>query len=173
MRKIFGGALLFSALGAVILGGALAWNSSETTGLETIDVMSIEFDMTYIENPDAILGPNDGVHRQIGRMWIDNDGNGNLSFNTGAVEIVNVDVDGNGVPDDMGVCSTANFGGSVIPGLGLQANGVIAPNNQANPINDPPHLIVRGAVASGAPDACQGATVLYRVVVVMTSAAPE
>jgi hypothetical protein len=173
MRKIFGGAMLFSALGAVILGGALAWNASETTGLETIEVNSIEFDMIYIQAPNAILGPNDGVHRHIGRLWIDNDGTSNITFNTGAVEIVDVQVDDNGVPDDMGVCAVSNFGGSLDPALALEANGVIAPDNPSNPANDPPHLNVLGAVANGAPDACQGATVTYRVVVVMTTAAPD
>ena len=165
--------MLFSALGAVILGGALAWNSSETTGLETIDVASIEFDMIYIQSPDAILGPNDGVHRQIGRLWIYNDGDMNIAFHSSAFEVVNVDIPDNGVADDQAACSTANFGGSTIPGQALNTNPEIEPDNEAEPPDDPPHLIVRGAVATGAPDACQGAEVTYRVVVTMQTVAPE
>ena len=74
-------------------------------------------------------------------------GEGNLTFNTGAIEIVGVDIDGNGVPDDQGICATSNFGGSVVPALALEANPEIAPDNEADPVTDPPHLSVRGAVA--------------------------
>lgn len=174
MRKIFGGAMLFSALGAVILGGALAWNSSEVSGINNIDVMSIEFDMTYIQDPNAILGPNDGVHRRIGGVWIQNDGESNLLYNTGALEILTVDINQNGVQDDEGICAPANFGGSLEPTLALSATtGGLPPDNDAEPLSDPAHLVVRGAVATNAPDGCQGAEVWYRVVVVMTAGTPE
>lgn len=172
MRKIFGGAMLFSGLGAAILGGALAWNASETTGLQTIDVASISFDMIYIQSDEAILGPNDGVHRPVGRIWIENDGEMNIAFHSGAVEIVSY-TKPNGAPNDQAACSVTNFGGSLAPTQLLSTQPVIEPGNDAEPPDDPPHLTVRMAVANGAPDACQGGEVTYRVVVTMQTAPPE
>jgi hypothetical protein len=171
MRKIFGGAMLFSGLGAAILGGALAWNASETTGLETIDVASIEFDMTYIQSPEAILGPNDGVHYPVGRIWLENDGEMNIKFHSSAVEIVSY-TKSNGAPDDQAACAVTNFGGSTTATQALNTQPILEPGNDAEPADDPPHLTVNMAVAAGAPDACQGGEVTYRVVVTMQTSAP-
>ena len=66
MRKIFGGAMLFSAVGATVLGGALAWNSTELTPPQTVEVGTVEFTILYVQHPDAMLGPNDGVPNDIG-----------------------------------------------------------------------------------------------------------
>jgi hypothetical protein len=88
------------------------------------------------------------------------------------VEIVSFTVP-NGAPQDGAACSVANFGGSTVPTIGLTANPILGPGNEAEPADDPPHLVVRLAVATGAPDSCQGGEVTYRVVVTMSTAAPE
>jgi len=80
MRKIFGGTMLLSITGAIILGGAFAWTNSKTSGEETINIGSVTWNLHYEQEPGVYLGPNDGELRVVGDGWIDNDSHSNFAL---------------------------------------------------------------------------------------------
>jgi hypothetical protein len=157
MRKIFGGAMLFSAVGATILGGALAWQSTAVSPLQNVGVGALGFNINYTQAPDAQLGPNDGINNHIGDGTVDNTGDYNIAYKDADswVEITNFTVP-NGVPADHGVCNTTNFGGDVSP-EGGSLNSIAPGANGVNGFN------VDMNVATVAPAACMGGTVSYIV----------
>ncbi len=55
MRKIFGGSLVFSLVGAVVLGGVFAWTLSDTES-DSAEVGVADFVIQY-ESNENILGP--------------------------------------------------------------------------------------------------------------------
>jgi hypothetical protein len=155
MRKIFGGAMLFSALGAAILGGALAWEATEISDINTVGVGSISFGIAYAQNGGAQLGPDDGINNEVGTGLIQNLGNLNIEFKEGGVEILDV----TGPAGGTAQCNTSNFGG-IVNYLGQQGGTGLATGDIAA-------FDVGMNVAPGAPDACQGAVVSYVVFVTM------
>ena len=157
MRKIFGGAMLFSAVGATILGGALAWNDTQISGPQTVDVGAMGFAIEYVQHPDALLGPNDGTPNEIGGGRLSNTGNLNLFWNAGAVEVYNVDA-------SNATCNPSNFLGVVTPILDLGAGGELS----AGAVSQEGY-VVDMSVLTSAPEACQGATVSYLVAITMST----
>jgi hypothetical protein len=158
MRKIFGGAMLFSAVGATVLGGALAWNSTEITPPNNVDVGTIDFDILYVQHPDALLGPNDGVPNDVGGGTITNNGTLNLFYEVGSVQIFNV-------ASQHATCNTSNFVGSVTPVLDLAFNQEVSAGETEEGYR------VGIAVLPSAPEACMGATVSYLVAITMSTQA--
>ena len=161
MRKIFGGAMLFSALGAAILGGALAWTSTEISGINQIQVGSVAFTMQYFQAPGNLLGPDDGINNEVGSGLVQNTGQLTIGFNAGGVEILDV----NNIVGDVAACNTSNFGGQV-NWLGSQTGTDLA----AGEIGA---FDVGMNVAVGAPDACQGALVAYVVFITMQTSSGQ
>jgi hypothetical protein len=158
MRKIFAGAMLFTALGAAILGGALAWSNTEITPPNQVDVGEVAFTILYVQHADALLGPNDGVPNEIGGGTITNDGDLNLFYASGSVQIFNV-------ASSNGTCNPSNFTGIVTPVLDLAPPGEVSAGDTEEGFR------VAIAVNTGAPEACQGATVSYLVSITMATQA--
>ena len=121
MRKIFGGALALSVLGATVLGGALAWNDTqEELGVALVGTVDWELNAYPTAN---VLGPN-GAEAVVSYLTIENTGtalaNFNIKYGDGTVVI------GNLVGDQT--CNRGNFSGTV-RGLGLDWDEPIAPGN--------------------------------------------
>lgn len=157
MRKIFGGAMLFSAVGATILGGALAWNDTQISGPQTVDVGTVGFAIEYVPAPDALLGPNDGIPNRIGGGRLSNTGDLNLFWANGEVQFFNVDA-------QHATCNVSNFAGAVTPILDLGNGGELS----AGAVSQEGY-VVDAAVLPVAPEACQGATVSYVVAITMST----
>ncbi len=155
MRKIFGGAMLFSAVGATILGGALAWNDTQQTPPQTVDVGSVEFTIAYTQASDALLGPNDGVPNRVGDGLISNTGDLNLNWSAGTVLFTNVDA-------QHATCNVSNFAGAVTP------YGDVTGEISAGQLSQEGYF-VDIAVLPVAPEACQGATVSYVVSITLAT----
>ena len=51
MRKIFGGSVLLSLVGAIILGGSLAWESTQHSDGNKASVGELEWGMFYVDKP--------------------------------------------------------------------------------------------------------------------------
>lgn len=160
MRKVFAGAMLFSVIGAVILGGTLAWQNTKRVATDqTVEVGFLEWNAGYVQSSDAQLGPN-GYTNTIGIGFIENTGEFNLAFLGGIVVIKNVS--GLATPGNTHAsCDADNFFGSVEalvpPGDGYYAPGVLVEDA----------FVVKIAVANTAPNSCMGATVTYDVYVTM------
>jgi len=161
MRKIFGGAMLFSALGAAVLGGALAWTNTEVSDINTVGVGTVSFGMEYVQNSGALLGPDDGINNEVGTGLVQNTGQLTIGYHSGGVEILDV----TGPAGGTAACNTSNFGGAVT-WLG-QSSGSDLANGDIGAFD------VGMNVAPGAPDACQGATVSYVVFVTMQTVASQ
>jgi hypothetical protein len=158
MRKVFAGAMLFSVIGAVILGGTLAWQNTKKIGeTQTVDVGFLDWGSVYTQNSDAQLGPN-GYQNQIGIGSISNSGEFNLSLLGGLIVIRNVQTIATPGSSHAN-CDTDNFFGSVEslvpPGDGFFAPGVTVEDA----------YVVKMSVADTAPNSCMGATVSYDVYV--------
>ena len=156
MRKIFAGAMIFSVIGAVILGGALAWTSTVTLKNQSVDVGSLTFDISYSQSTDALLGP-DGETNTVGFIAIQNTGDFNLeldsSLNGARIIVTNVDA-------GHASCDTTNFTG------GVQDLGQgILPANSTGFTEDVARVVM--TVKLGAPNACIGATVTYDILIVL------
>jgi hypothetical protein len=160
MRKIFGGAMAFSMVGAVVLGGVLAWSNSQSFN-QSATVGSLAFSLSPTHNTDRI-GPNDNIPRITDNVMIHNTGGGtgfDLVFDTGHVDILDV-VNVLGTTDQAN-CGAPNFVGTVqdkTGGATLTADTTKTPDGLVQ---------VMMAVQSGAPIACEGDTVSYRVVINM------
>jgi hypothetical protein len=154
MRKVFAGALIFSVIGAVILGGTLAWQNSKLVAAnQTVDVGILDWGSVYIQNSDALLGPN-GYQNQIGIGSLVNSGEFNLAFLGGQVVIRNVATVFNPGASHAS-CDADNFSGSV-ESLVPAANGYLSPGESLDDA-----YVVKMTVAAEAPTACMGATVTY------------
>jgi hypothetical protein len=155
MRKIFGGAMLFSALGAAILGGALAWQSSEYTPVDTATVGTIAFTVQYDGSFGvSTIGPNDGVPRDVGAGALSNTGTFDLTVKSLNVYVTEV----TGEPN----CRSDHFVGSAVvaPGSDLE-DGLFAGQALVE------GFIVRMAVVPAAPESCMGAVVSFRTLIEM------
>ncbi len=160
MRKIFGGTMLLSIAGAIILGGAFAWTNSQTTGENNIKIGSVTWDLNYEQEPAVYLGPNDGTSRIIGDGWITNHSNSNFALRIvgGTVNIDHV------IPT---VCGVSSYFGSKVysqDGTGLQ---VVDPGHTGHRDEEPGltagRYNVEMSLNSGTPDSCAGAQVAYTV----------
>ncbi len=157
MRKIFGGAMLFSVIGAVVLGGSLAWSATKNTGENQITVGTIDFSISYFQLA-SLLGPN-GTSTQVGGGQINNTGTFNLVWDSGAVFIINV------TPGNGNSCGVQNFSGTVNPVLALAQSPIGQPIPPG--ANNVDGYVVNIATALNAQVACQGAAVSYVVAITM------
>jgi hypothetical protein len=161
MRKIFGGAMAFSMVGAVVLGGVLAWSNSHSYE-ESVRVGSIGFSLTHEHNGGRI-GPNDGQYKPVDDVTVHNTGGDDgftLTWDTPHVDFEDVHNGGGAV--DIANCNISNFAGKVDTVAGVLNNGINAVGGGQSG-----HALVQIAVLSGAPDACQGDLVEYRVTINM------
>ena len=151
MRKVFAGALIFSVIGAVVLGGTLAWQSTKIVASnQLVSVGALNWDSTYTQSSDALLGP-DGSVTTVGFGNLVNAGDFNLALLGGAVIVKNVDT-------GHASCDTGNFVGSIID---LTGGEILADPPAANVIEDAYRVQI--LVLQGAPTACIGATITYDV----------
>jgi len=160
MRKIFGGAMALSALGAVIMGSSLAWKDSQVaTGAANVGTM--DWTLHYMPDNSQTIGPDDGVNREVGLGYVSNAAGAdfNIKWNAGKLLITNAFPS----PGDTTSCASSNFGG-VIEGLNLGFTNPIAPGN------DGAAFAVKLNVAPGAPDACMGDIVGYAIEIEMATA---
>lgn len=152
MRKIFAGAMLFSVIGAVILGGTLAWQSTvQVAHNQGVSVGTLAFGSFYTQETDALLGP-DGYTTVVGHGTLSNTGNFNIALLASSphTKVVIRDVDAN-----HAACDVDNFVGTVED---LFPGQTLAPGDtQADAYR------VKIKVIEGAPEACMGAFVLYDV----------
>lgn len=158
MRKVFAGAMLFSVIGAVILGGTLAWQDTRRVAAnQTVEVGILEWGSIYTQSSDAQLGPN-GYQNTIGFGTLSNTGEFNLALLGGQVLVTNVRT--LATPGSSHAnCDTDNFFGSVET-LPFDGDGYIAPGQTVDRA-----YIVKMQVADTAPVSCMGATVTYDVFV--------
>ncbi len=155
MRKIFGGAMLASAVGSVVLGGALAWNASVTLdGVLPVDVGDLSFTATWTQADDGTLGPN-GATATVGTFGVSNDGDFNLGWESGLVVPLNLDA-------SHASCDVANFTGIVSPIGEINTAQGVAPGTDSDPAGR-----VEITVASGAPVACAGGQLTFDVIVTL------
>lgn len=158
MRKIFAGAMAVSALGSIILGGALAWNASFTVDDASATVGVLSFDASYDESPDALLGP-DGNTTTVGMIDLTNTGDFNLGWDSGVVIPTNLNA-------ASSACDVANFTGQVTPLGAIQtAQGLAPGQDQLSAAR------VEITVRTGAPVACAGQTLSFDVVVTLKTLA--
>ena len=171
MRKIFAGAMVFSVIGAVILGGTLAWSNTVILGPNNVSVGQIAFTAVFSPAASALLGPN-GHENTVGTIDVSNTGTFNLRVdgaskeNPGGSRVVIKNVD-----QGHASCDTDNFTGSVTP-----INGDNASPGQVDAPNPPAvsHTVfnlaqVKMSVIALAPNACQGAVVTFDILVVGTT----
>jgi len=154
MRKIFGGAMLFSAVGATILGGALAWQDTQITDFEQVDVGTVNFAIDYTEAPGALLGPNDGSPNLVGGGLLSNGGSLNLYWVGGQVAMAGT--------SNNAACNAHNFEGTVTALGDLAFGGELSAGEQLQE-----GFQVDIAVKPSAPEACMGETLTYTVAVTM------
>jgi hypothetical protein len=163
MRKIFGGAMAFSMVGAVVLGGVLAWSNSQSF-TEDAQVGRLSFDLQWVHNNDRI-GPNDDIYRLTDNITITNTGGStgfDLLFDSGHVDILDVSNPVFGTSDQAN-CGTQNFVGAILD----QTGGAALLSTSANPADMQGNAAAQMKVISGAPNACQSDVVDYRVVINM------
>ena len=168
MRKIFAGAMIFSVIGAVILGGALAWSSTFHIGPLTATVGDLAFRAIFTQEPNALIGPN-GVSTHMGDIDIINTGDFNLVNRIASLEnpggsrvlILNVDA-------SHASCAPSNFSGTLLTNNVIEINQLgLAPGKTALDA-----LTVQLNVAATAPNACIGTIVSYDILLVMATANP-
>jgi len=151
MRKIFAGALIFSVIGAVVLGGTLAWVQTKTVATnQLVSVGALNWDSTYTQSSDALLGP-DGSVTTVGFGDLVNAGDFNLVLLGGSVIVKNVDT-------GHASCDTGNFVGTIV---NLIDGEVINDPPASNFVQDAYRVQI--LVLQGAPAACIGATITYDV----------
>ena len=159
MRKIFGGTMALSLVGAAVLGTvfAMSWGVSGTQhGDNTVGAVQTN---TFYEqlkdlngNP-LLIGPNDGIWRTVGHIEMEN-----LSSSTFALQLTNGSVnitttDEEKAPDN-GKCLLQDFAGQVI----ITQPGPIQPGATDPGIGQ----VQLQVLPSAAPD-CMGHTIGYDV----------
>jgi len=161
MRKIFGGTMMLSIVGAIVLGGAFAWNNSQTTSEQTIKIGTVAWTLHY-EQENTMAGPNDGVMRTIGDGWIRNTGNFGLqivstSGSTGSQWLLDHATSTCAVDSYYNGAVNAETGGTLLPGQTGnpdETTGVSAGRYHVKLGLDP-----------SMPNSCVGGTVAYTVLV--------
>lgn len=162
MRKIFGGAMAFSLVGAVLLGGVLAWQTEATVSDSNV-VGTPSVAVSFTPN-GTFLGP-DGYAVLVGHIDVTNTGDFNLDAASpyGWVQILGVTV-----PPGQAACGNHNFQGAGTQ-LTLENPSYTAINlEQGDPVVSNA-LGVNIEVVAGAPGSCQGATVDWAATVVLTT----
>jgi len=181
MRKIFGGAMAFSVVGAVLLGGVLAWQASDAVhsqnqvGAGGLDVR-IDTSWPGANGPDGvIIGPN-GHETDVALLDVTNTGTFNLKFactdsnnpascTTGIVAID--EVSPSGLPDET-TCGSQNFYGFTKFHGATNGNTFLAPAPQTGSQADDGLKVVLG-VNANAPLSCQNDWVSWTAVVQMVT----
>lgn len=124
MRKVFGGAMVLSIVGAVVLGGILAFQSQQTTNEFSAKVGDAQWTLAYESEANTIV-PGYGLE-VVGEGYIANDPGSSFSLvNTGGFVTISEVTSG---------CPSSLFGTSVVvvqtapvaPGDGFTAG---APTN--------------------------------------------
>lgn len=170
LRKMFGGAVAVTALGAVLLGGALSWNSSQTDGGKAV-VGALDWELKYhgqacseynwygsgpwgIDCKEPLLGPN-GNETTVGGGAVDNDGDFMLKVKEGIgqLTITHVKV-------DDGSCDTDNFSGSLRAKF---SDTVYEPIGNIGDDDIGGHFEGRILVKDNANSDCQGSEVSYKL----------
>jgi hypothetical protein len=180
MRKIFGGAMAFSVVGAVLLGGVLAWQASDAVhsqnqvGSGGIDV-DIDDSWPGANGPDGvIIGPN-GHETDVALLDIENTGTFNLKFactdpnmpGTCVTGVVVIDeVSPSGLPDET-TCGSHNFSGYTKFHLANGNSFLAGEGNLGDELNDALKVVL--GVAETAPLSCQNDWVSWTAVVQMVT----
>jgi hypothetical protein len=175
MRKIFGGAMAFSMIGAVVLGGVLAWsNSQELDGSSVVGSITwaITTPGTGTDGPTGdYIGPDDDHV-----VWVDNrhilntgaPGDFSLEFDPAASKVDITDVTdtpagGANAPTDQNNCAVVWFGGTV------EEIGNHSVQNPGDLIGQPFRIGMQ--VHPGAPTACMGDTVSWKATITVKTVA--
>ena len=114
-RKVFGGAMVLSISGAIIVGGVFAWGATATSN-GTAHVGKASTHSVYEAKPKALIGPNDGQFREVGHLELYNDAGSQYGLrmrNDGTVVVTDTNEDH--APDD-GKCLLKDFQGQVTVG---------------------------------------------------------
>ena len=149
LRKIFGGTMMLSITGAIVLGGVFAWGASGSgNGANYVGVANTT---AFLEQNGALIGPNDGVYRNVGHIELYNNASSQygLQLTKGAVKITSVNEDL--APDD-GKCHMEDFAGQVV---NIQT-GIVLPGAK-----DPGTGQVEIQVMPVASSSCMGKHVSY------------
>ena len=113
MRKIFGGAMGFSLIGAVVLGGVLAWSGEESVSGENT-VGTIDFELVNELFLDPMLGPDGAAAVDVYQADVLNEGDFRLVYNEASgLTIDEVNFPGSNLNDAAAVCNPSNFSGGV------------------------------------------------------------
>lgn len=173
LRKMFGGAVAVTALGAVLLGGALSWNSSQTDNGSAV-VGSLDWELKYvpfvcsdydwsgsgpwgIECDEPLLGPN-GNETTVGGGLVDNDGDFMLKVREGIGDLTVTHVE---VAD--GSCDADNFSGYLRGKYPTTTYDTIANQDEFSEDDEGGHFEGRILVKESANKDCQGSEVSYRL----------
>jgi hypothetical protein len=157
MRKIFAGAMLFSVIGAVILGGTLAWQNTQLVATNVVvPVGTLGWGSIYVQETDALLGPN-GYVTTVGHGTLSNTGDFNIKLLASGSSVLIRNVD-----SGHSSCDPWNFWGTV---QDLTGGTVIAPGTSFADGPNGPGMAYRVliGVKDNAPFACMGALVTYDV----------
>jgi len=156
MRKIFGGAMAFSMVGAVVLGGVLAWTNSQSY-TETSEVGNLSFTQQHT-HLDRIIGPDDDhlVYPDTGHITNASPSDSfRIQLDTAHSKVDILDTHKPGHSDsDQANCAISWFGG-VVESIGNPA--VLNPGD----VGDDFRVGLR--VHPGAPTSCQADDVNYMV----------
>lgn len=167
IRKLFAGAAFVSVAGAILVGSAFAWRTSDyARGAALVGNNGFEISyqpkcdgvlaVPYLETEDTpspipchtLIGPN-GSTTEVGRGSGKNTGDFKLVVVGGKVEIRALHY-----PDQ--ICSTGDFGGAVRL---LNPGEVIPPGGEGG------KFVAFVSVHADAPPTCEGEIVYYKVVI--------
>lgn len=145
MRKLFASSMLVFALGAIAIGGALAWTGS-TSGSSSAVAGTVAVSIDHYNNLGTKLIP-DGQYKTVAKGGIKNGGDI-------AVQVTGGSVSNFTTPSG---CGTNHLVGRVVPidGRFVAANG----GSRGNLYN------VDILMGLGAEDACKGGTIGYTVTI--------
>ncbi|MCC6381619.1 MAG: hypothetical protein IT304_03875 [Dehalococcoidia bacterium] len=152
MRKIFGGALLFSVVGAVLFGGVLAWKSTQIASNNSATVGDLNWTLLYTPN-NSLIGPN-GNDVKVGEGAVTNNGDFNIKLDAPAIGEVTV----SSVDVGHQLCQVTNFHGAVYAKLGSSL--AVIPDGGTGG-----DFYVNMLVDQNAPLSCVGATISYDVAI--------
>ena len=146
--------MLFSVIGAVVLGGSLAWTETQISAVQQSTVGDLAFSLQCATTGE-LLGPN-GSTSTVGNCQVTNDGTFNLAFNpAGSSTYITGTNDG-------AACTAGNFIGAMIPGGDFVVPGfVLAPGDVGQGLQG--KILTLGT----APNGCQGVVVSWVMAVTM------
>lgn len=159
LRKVFGGAVLFSVTGAILFGGVFAWKTSESvTGSAKVGSQSFELHQDK-DFSAKLLGPN-GAETTVMKLKADLNGDFSVKITGGTVDITHVTGAGNG--DATVACGTGAFAGHVKleTGESHPTDYVLTKDHKGSA-----DIFARILVEPAAPTSCMKANVEYKVTV--------